>query len=247
MITAPIEVVGDDADATGWTSLDDVKEELGIEPGDLDEDALLRRRIARASKRLVNFTNLRGVAFQQYKETLPGMGGVRLMVSRVPIVNLIKVEVVDVETVISGDAGTDITSEILLEDAPAGFLYRKAGWSWSALSANYGLILTPYPEPLPGTEEPVYRISYEAGWTMPGQTKPIKVGTNSPEVFPEDLAQAVVAQVVYDYRRKGRSGDVRQKKVGDTTISYEDTSELARRFGLAPDAFYLANSYRRAA
>lgn len=248
-ITAPIEIVGTVPDNVAWCHLNDVKEELDIVG--TGSDNVLTKRIARTSVRLLKFTQLRAVAFARYEETLPGMGDVRLMVTRTPIVNLIKVEVVNTDILLEGTDGTDITDEVLVEDGGAGFLYRRFGWSWSALrSSSLGLQLTEQGDPLPGTEEPTYRVDFEAGWKMPMQNLPAKAGSDEPENFPFDLEQACLAQVVWDHRHKGRMSDVRSKKVGDTTITYDTaySSEIAaKQYGLCPEAFHLANPYRRAA
>lgn len=252
MITAPIEIVGTAPDHLEWCHLKDVKEELGIVG--TDSDSILTKRIARVSSRLLRFTQLRAVAFTRYRETLPGMGDTRLMVTRTPIVNLIDVEVVSADILLEGVDGTEITDEVLVEDPGAGFLYRKFGWSWTALLGSpLGLMLTDRGEPQPGTEEPTYRVDYEAGWLMPMQNEPTKAGDDEPENFPFDLEQACLAQVVWDHRRRNRASDVKSKKVGDTTITYdtaftaEGQAAASRLHGLCPEAFNLANQYRRMA
>ncbi|MCP4201167.1 MAG: hypothetical protein GY769_04455 [bacterium] len=252
MITSHIEIEGTAPDHTLWCDIKDVKAELGLTG--TDEEGSLLKRIQRASDRLLRFTNLRGVAFCRYKETLPGMGDTSLMVTRTPIVNLLAVEIVSAEILIEGATGQDVTDSVLLEDRAAGFLFRKYGWGWSAMrSAPLGLQLSTVGAPMPGTEEPVYRIDYEAGWMMPKQKLPTETGTEVPVNFPADLEQACLAQVIWDYRHVRRTADVKSKKVGDTTLTYEtgfgndEDSVLARRFGLCPDAFYLANPMRRAA
>lgn len=252
MITAPIEIEGTEPDSVAWCHLKDVKEELGIVG--TGSDSILTKRIARVSSRLLRFTNLRAVAFARYKETLPGMGDTRLMVTRTPIVNLIEVEVVSADILLEGTDGTEITDEVLVEDPGAGFLYRRFGWSWTALLGSpLGLMLTDQGEPQPGTEEPTYRVDYEAGWLMPMQNLPTKVGADDPDNFPFDLEQACLIQVIWDHRHVGRMSDVKSKKVGDTTITYETSftnegdSAMARRFGFCPEAFYLVNQYQRMA
>ena len=252
MITAPIEIEGTKPNSVAWCHLKDVKEELDITG--TDYDSVLTKRIARASSRLLKFTNLRAVAFTRYKETLPGMGDPRLMVSRTPIVNLIGVEVLNTDILLEGTDGTDITDEVLVEDPGTGFLFRRYGWSWSALRGSpLGLVLAEQGDPQPGTEEPRYRVDYEAGWQMPMQNVPTKVGTDEPDNFPFDLEQACLVQVIWDHKHVGRMSDVKSKKVGDTTITYETSfsnegdSVMARRFGFCPETFYLVNQYRRAA
>lgn len=256
MITAPIEVIGTDADDVKWVSLQDVKDELGIT--DASQDAILTKRIERASSRLLKVSNLRGVAFRRYEETLPGYGmTTQLMVTRTPIVNMLTVEIVNTGILIDGGDGTDITGEVLLQDPKMGVLFRKFGWRWSALrGAPLGFQMTELGDPLPGTEEPIFRVDFEAGWVMPDQTVPAPTGPNTPEPFPEDLQEAALKQVVWDHRRAGRAGDVKSKKVGDTTIQYATIMEegrggaalaAIRMFGLNPEAFALLDPYRRAA
>lgn len=252
MITALIEIIGNEPDSVAWCHLKDVKEELGIEG--TDSDSILTKRIARASSRLLRFTNLRAVAFARYSETLPGMGDTRLMVTRTPIVNLIEVEVVNSDLLLEGEDGTEITDEVLVEDPGTGFLYRRFGWTWTALRVSpLGLMLADQGEPQPGTEEPTYRANYEAGWKMPMQNIPVKVGDDEPKNFPFDLEQACLAQVLWDHKHIGRASDVKSKKVGDTTITYdtafsaEGQAAASRLHGLCPEAFHLANQYRRMA
>lgn len=253
-ITAPIEVVGTDADDKKWVSLQDVKDELTIT--DASQDAILTKRIQRASSRLLKFTNLRGVAFRRYQETLPGLGETTdLLVTRVPIVNLLSVEISSAALILSGGSGTDITGEVLVKDPVAGILFRKFGWRWTALRGSFlGLQLTELGDQLPGTEEPTYAIDYEAGWVMPEQALPAPVGPNTPEEFPLDLQEAALYQVIYDHLKMGKDDDAAvttSKRVLDTTIKKSPiggkVDEEAMKWGLAPRAFHRANLYRRAA
>lgn len=256
-ITAPIEIVGTDADDIDWVTLADVKEELGIAVLDTSKDVILAKRIARASARLLKFTNLRGVAFRRYEETLPSLGlSVQLMVTRVPIVNFIKLELLDPQQLLDATDGQDFTDTTLVQDPEVGTLYRRLGFGWSAAGATFPLQLTEFADPLPGTEAPVWRVDYEAGWVMPNQTVPAPTGSETPEPFPEDLQLACLQQVVWADRHQNRSEDVKRKKVGDTDLTFTTLGEqgragsaaaAARMFGLAPSAFFLVDPYRRAA
>ncbi len=129
------------------------------------------------------------------------------------------------------------------------------------MGAPLGLTLTEQGDPLPGTEEPGYRIDYEAGWVMPDQTLPAPTGSETPEAFPEDLQLSALKQVVYDHLNKGKDEDqgaLTRKKVGDTDLSYASISSIGvggaasaltqiRQWGLSPQAYHLADPYRRAA
>ena len=262
-ITGPLTVLSA-ADSTLWTTVARVRDELELGPStgspqDQALDVQLRRRIERASRRLLNFTNLREVAFQKYQESIPGMADTVLLTSRTPIVNVIKIEIVNPTVEIAGSAGQDITSDTKIEDPVAGMLFRQFGWTWSTLRGSFlDIRLTETGDQFPGMEEANFRVTYEAGWLMPAQTIPVptaglpvnQVGV-ALEPFPADLEEAAVKQVVYDHARRSgiAASGVKVKDVGDTRIEFFDAKEqeLATRFGLAPDAFYLADRYRRAA
>lgn len=265
-ITARILVLSA-ADSKLWTTVERVRDELGLapssgSPADLALDVQFQRRIERASSRLLKFTNLREVAFQKYEETIPGMADTILMVSRTPIVRLVKIEVVNSTLEIAFDPGNDITTDIKIEDCGAGFLFRRPGWTWSPLAGSFlDFQLTLRGDQFPGMEDANYRVTYDAGWRMPAQTTPTPTtGLPANQVgcdyvtLPADLEEAAVKQVVYDHVRRGGDADsgVASRDVADTRVSYHNpmTSAGSGRdvtYGLAPDAFYLANPYRRIA
>lgn len=266
-ITARIRVLAA-ADSKLWTTVERVRDELGLSastgsPEDVALDVQLQRRIERASRRLLKFTNLREVAFQKYAETIPGQADTILLTSRTPIVAFTKIEVVNDDLELDLSAGDDITPDIKIEDCAAGMLYRRSGWTWTPLAGSFlEIALTEFGDQFPGMEDANYRVTYEAGWRMPAQTTPIPTVGPLPSnqvgcpfaAFPADLEEAAVKQVVYDHVRRGGEADsgVASRHVADTTISYHNplTSSGSGReitFGLAPDAFYLANPWRRIA
>lgn len=262
-ITAPITVVTP-ADSKLWTTVARVRDELDLDPStgspaDQKLDVQLQRRVERASSRLLKFTGLREVAFQHYKETIPGMADTILMTSRTPIVRINKIELVNADVEIAGTAGADVTDDTKIEDCVAGFLFRRFGWLWSTLRGSFlDIRLTETGDQFPGMEEANFRVTYEAGFIMPAQTTPAatpglptnQIGCDL-ETFPADLEEAAIKQVVYDHVRRGglAASGLRVKDVADTRIEFFHAKDqgLAARFGLAPDAFYLADPYRRVA
>lgn len=235
---------------------DEVRTKLGLTPVELP-DAEIEPILDSVSARLLRFSHVRDFRFQAYEEILKGGGGPELMVTRVPIVGVILVELVFFSPDFSTATFTDFTSETFVEDARAGFLFRRFGfqsrpWSTSAL----GLVLTELGDPIPGTEEPNWRITYEAGYTMPEQSGPSATGglpdnqVGIPlEAFPLDLRAGACAQAVEDWLRRKRSGDVKKKRIRETDIEFFSNSDraLAEQFGLGATAFYAFNPIRRAA
>lgn len=265
-ITARIRVLSA-ADSKLWTTIERVRDELNLGPStgsaaDIALDVQLQRRIERAGARLLKFTSLREVAFQKYAEAIPGMADTILMTSRTPIVRVNKIEVVNADVEIDLTAGQDITDTTKIEDCGAGFLYRQFGWTWTPLMGSFlDITLTEFGDQFPGMEDANYRVTYEAGWRMPAQTTPTPTaGLPSNQIgcdyvaFPADLEEAAVKQVVYDHARRSGEADsgIASRHVADTTISYHNQlggAESGRHsvYGLAPDAYFLANPYRRIA
>lgn len=102
-----------------------------------------------------------GFGRQVYSETLPGFGGVHLMLAERPIVAVSSVTY-------DGDAITD--HSILERDT--GLLYRKAGWTWTVQREPALTGWQRWPGlgvPLPGQEEPLFTVAYTAGYILPSQ------------------------------------------------------------------------------
>lgn len=254
------------ADSTDWTTVETVREELGLAPttgtgADAVIDNRLQRRISAVSRRFLKFINCPHIAFQQYLETAIGQADSMLMLRIYPITLINSAEFVNVDVEITGSAGADITIDILLQEPRAGFIFRRFGWIWSPVRGSFlDIRLTETGDQFPGMEEANYRFDYEAGYLMPGQTVPVPTSTvgvptnlvgTTPEPLPPDLEDAAIAQVKFDWARRGTSADsgIKIKDVGDTKIEFFHVrdQELAQRFGLSPAAFYALNPYRRAA
>jgi hypothetical protein len=86
-----------------------------------------------------------------FSETVPGYGGVTLMLSRTPVVA--------VTSVVHDGA---IIADYVIDNPDVGTLYRALGWQWSA---GTGWYLDSYI--VPRSEEPVFTVVYTAGYLMP--------------------------------------------------------------------------------
>lgn len=138
-----------------------VKAELGITAS--TDDALLDDLIDRASQAIVSYCH-RPFAREVYTETLSGFGDIHLQLARTPIVAVSSVT----------DTNSATITDYSVADADRGWLYRRLGWLWTVqaypgLSAG-GRFLD-YGSPLPRQEEPLYSVSYTAGYLLPPQNR----------------------------------------------------------------------------
>lgn len=177
------------------TTLTTVKSELGIPESDTSQDALLTSLIDQASDAIVTFCG-RPFAKESYRETLPGYGTNRLILSRTPVVEITSVM-----------ADGEVITDYLLEDAEAGILYRKRGWQW-APALNWGII----PHPVGGNENLNFTVEYIAGYVLPGDA-----GTRT---LPHDIERACIDTVKAWYSAKERDPAITEERLGDYQVSY---------------------------
>ena len=139
-----------------------VRAELGAALAPATDDALLDTLIDQASGAIRSYCHWDAFGREILTETLPGFGDIHLQLRRTPVVK--------VSTV------TDINSTIYTDYAVAepnrGWLYRRAGWSWSAqtfpgLGASGSFLDNGYP--MARQEEPYFSVAYTAGYILPEQ------------------------------------------------------------------------------
>ena len=169
---------------------------------------------------------------QTYRETVPGYGLRRLMLSRTP---LLAVNALYTSTS-TADATVVETSEFIVEDRDAGLLARDQGFSWSATlqwpgSGSFDAGSLPLlPSPLPGQEYRPWLVDYVAGWTYAGLSTSspnwsTEGGTTSTgRTVPEDVEYAVLlrAQALFD-NNEGISSET----LGDISVSYITPNRMA--------------------
>jgi len=147
------------AGSSRLTSRARVKAELEITASTWD--AVFDDLIDQASAAIVSYCN-RGFARASYVETLAGFGDIHLQLARTPIVSVSAV----------ADQNSSVITDYAIEDRERGWLYRRAGWLWSAQSygglASGGAWLD-VGYPLHRQEEPHYSVTYIGGYVLPSQ------------------------------------------------------------------------------
>lgn len=208
-------------DAVDLTTLNAVK-------GHLDESSpdnvLLQDLIARASAAIHRLLtdSVDGLAEQTYEETIAGRGDPFLTVSRTPVTDVASAAL---------DGAT--LSDVEIEDAEAGILYRELGFR-----STEGVYTRLTHSRLPDEAHPKITVTYTAGYVMPGDPDP---------TLPADLEQAAIEAVSAWYQARQRDPALVSKKVGDVTKTYAEGGASGRRGGLPANALALLAPYRRVA
>jgi hypothetical protein len=147
---------------------------------------------------------------QIYSETVPGFGGRELLLSRTPILRVLRV----FDSTTTCEANVYTSSQYRVEDAEAGILSMDAGFPWTALR-GLGVSDTV----IPNSERRSWLVEYVAGWTPPaGSTATCSnYSTSTGPTLPADIEQAVLIKA-----REFLQGDanVLRKQVGDLSIEY---------------------------
>lgn len=142
------------------TTVTRVKAELGITS--TSDDALLGDIVDRASDAVGSYCH-RTFAREVVSETLPAYGGIHLQLDRTPVISVSSV---------TQNSSTVSTADYSIADAERGWLYRRAGWGWTAqtyegLHSTWAWLDQGFP--LPGQEEPNYVAAYTAGYILPSE------------------------------------------------------------------------------
>lgn len=193
--------------------------------GVLSSDARLPRLIAVASAAIASYLDRGQLHYSAaITEKVKAFGRPRLVLDVTPIVAI---------TSITLDDGTVVAStDYTIENARAGFLYRRAGW------ASTGLVrggLPPGNDPAPGTEESSITVVYGGGWVCPAQS-----GTRN---LPYDIEEAALQTAVALYRGNGRDPSVSSEALGDYSVSYR--GEVNPAGIIPPNVIAMLDKYRR--
>lgn len=138
------------ANTRALTTRERVKRLLEID--DTSRDQLMDELILAASAAVETFCH-RIFAREAVVETVRGFGGTVLMLTRTPLVLL--------TSVIAN--GQDPITDAVRESDEAGMLYRKVGWL-DTTQLGWGLSATL----IPNTADPLYTVTYSAGYLLPG-------------------------------------------------------------------------------
>ena len=135
------------------TTLANLKEELGLEPSDLEEESRLGKLITRTSVEIESFTQ-RAFAKEEVSETLPGTDRLRLSLSRVPVISV---------TSVTLDGSAFAAANYSLEDRAAGFLFNNKTWASKLVLASGTIARTRSPQ----RGEHIWAVRYHGGYYLP--------------------------------------------------------------------------------
>lgn len=184
------------------TTVDAVAEQLQLDVADIpSQQERIRALIDRASSFVSNYTN-QVFGERQLTETLvspntmPQMGGFRLVLSGTPIKEVTEVKHLDVA----------IDSDYyFIEDPGAGFLFHKYRFSSSTVYTG-PIVLQP-------TRYGKYdwEVTYTCGYKLPGEED---------RDFPYDLEMAVIQLINSYHQSQGKPTSVSREDIGNASVWY---------------------------
>lgn len=184
------------------TTLAEAKTELGVS-GSGDDD-YISRLINAASDAIRRYCDRVFYYEEDIEEPVAGFGQTRLVVARAPIVGTI--------SSITYEGTALDTTTYSVEDAEAGIIYREYGFNWTAKLGNGAI-----GEPLPGTEELSYVVTYTGGYYTPQQYADDNSVDRS---LPWDLEDACIQLVTSRYRAKGRDPRINMERLKSWQANY---------------------------
>ena len=147
-------------------------------------------------------------AQQNYTETSAGSGSSQIMLDRTPIIGT--------PTIVSTD--NEVIVDFVVEDALAGILYRRQGWT-QEISYQRGITY----DPLAYETHPSFVITYVGGYHLPSFPDELV----APEVeLPANIQRACVLTVKAWWHSKNRDSTVSWKQVGDLALGYRGDSAV---------------------
>jgi hypothetical protein len=201
--------------ANALTTLSDVKGELGV--SDSDSDSYLENLIDSVSTEIETFLG-RKLAFSSgHVEDVAGFGGYRIRLSRLPVISLTSVEMIDPWV---PSTSMDI-SNVSIEDDDAGWVYYRGGWPWT-VPCPPGTIAG---HPLAGQEQQSIRVTYDGGYELPSASVP---------TLPLDIRRAATISASTLYRQRGRDLTVKREQIMNYSVTYfnavGDTATQAKMY-----------------
>jgi len=200
------------------TTLEAVKTDLEIPLSDTSKDAILNSLIVDVSDEIQR--EFQFLCRQSYRETLPGYGGQRLMLSRTPIVSVSLVT-----------HNSEPITDYVIENREACFLYRRLGWCWTA---SLGWTITGYI--IPNSEWPEFTVEYIAGYLAADQVS---------SDMPGEIRRSATETVIDWFKSLSRASDIQSKSVGDLSITY--VTGNGAKMAIPPRAMSRLQKWRRLA
>lgn len=192
---------------TRLTTVDAVAEQLQLSSSELTtNETRIEALIDRASTFVTTYTG-RTFGVRTLKETLvspntmPMMGGFRLILTGTPVNSITEVK--------HNDSVIDSTY-YFIEDPEAGFVFHKYRFFSSTIYTG-PIVLQP-------TRYGQYdwEITYDCGYVMPEDTEN--------RTLPYDLEMAVIQMVANSYRGQSIDTSVSRETIGESSVSYSRTT-----------------------
>lgn len=144
-----------------------------------------------------------------------------MMLDRTPIVGT--------PTILSTD--NEVIVDFVVEDALAGMLYRRLGWTQEVSYLNN---ITR--DSMVFEEHPSFVVTYTAGYHLPSFAD--EIDTSAGQVaLPANYEQACILTIKSWFHKKSRDASVSWKQVGDLALGYRgDSAKDAHMLGLPAEA-----------
>lgn len=176
-------------------TLEDVREELEVR--DSSVDAIIESIITDASRVIEEFCE-RTFAKQTYVETLPGTGGVNLMLSVVPVISI---------TQITKSGSVVDSANYTLQEPELGLVYSEHGWEWYG-GWERGLTL----HPIPNSAKYTFEATYVAGYDLPNDAS---------LTLPHQIIRAAMITVKDWYWNRSRNMSIKSMQTAGATYTYD--------------------------
>ncbi len=190
------------------TTIAAVEEALSIDAGQQDES--LARLINAASDQIRRFCNRRFFFAAGIVELVTAHGTPNLIVSRRPITTITQITFDG--SLVSSD---DYKSTTVEKFAEAGIIFNRSGWFWAA-----NRVRNIARDVAPGTEDPLYEVTYDGGWITPAQDNANNSLTRD---LPFDLEQAAIDLAVHLWRSRPRDENIKSEKLMSWAATYRET------------------------
>jgi hypothetical protein len=199
----------------------------------------LANRLINAASDLLERRCNRKFLLADLTEDVKGYGTDKLRVERPPVKSVTSI-------IYNGTSSLDITD--LYTDADAGLLQLQGGFQWTA-HFDGRAIETPG---LPGTELPLYVVTYQGGWITPqydgAAAAPFSGGARD---LPSDIEEACLSLVRYKYggRNVVRDPTVTEEKLRTWGAKYNVGNNAgggSASMQLPADVLEVIASYQRA-
>jgi len=196
---------------TALTTLEAVKEEMGLCLDETAEDPKLQRIIQRASDAIVARLS-RPLARHTITELLPYRETTRQWLTVTPIVSLTSVKL----------NGATIPSTDYQLDRRQGSVFRSGGWFSNVM---YGGGISQLPTSERG--KAVYEFVYQGGYYLPTFTTDDDEEITSADFrLPADLEAAAYTLVRHTYQQMQRNVQIGAESLGDYSVQYTNPVSL---------------------